>query len=214
METQKAESPFFDTLEQYLYRPFQYADISISYQTEETIPTTTQVVDLEKKNVRPDVEDNSRFLKSVMIIAENPYYEQMKTSPLAKAWDAVVNATSSKPIDTKNRPTIKIDGISYPYTKYIQLNMSDNKLTQPTEWIGLQSVSKDFQKHVANNKSLEERQKGKYNAISDKMYLQLKTAEDVSSFSKNIIKSDEDQGRTITNKQQAKFVIDYIKQQK
>lgn len=213
METQKWDSPFFDVLEQYLYRPFQYADISISYKKEESVPTNMKVVDLEKRPMHPDVDDDSRFLKSVKIIAENPYYEQMKTSPLAKAWDAARNSLNPWEIGRVTRPTINVDGISYPYTKYIELNMSDNKLTQSTKWIWAESISKDFQKHLANNKSLEERKKWKPHAISDKMYVQLKTADDVVSFSKNIIKSDKDAGRTVTNKEQSKFIIDYIKTQ-
>ncbi|MEI6673062.1 MAG: hypothetical protein WCL02_07225 [bacterium] len=46
---------------------------------------------------------------------------------------------------------------------------------------------------------------------NNRLYLELQTPEDIQLFSKTIIKSDKDAGRSITNKERTNFVIDYTK---
>jgi hypothetical protein len=61
MDTKRAESPFFKTLEEVMYRKFQYADLSITYEEEEPLPPTSKVVDLKKEVIQPAVDVGEMF---------------------------------------------------------------------------------------------------------------------------------------------------------
>ncbi|MEI6673061.1 MAG: hypothetical protein WCL02_07220 [bacterium] len=55
------DSPFFDVIEQHMYREFQYADISLSYDEKKDVPIDTPVVDLERENIQPVLGNGEMF---------------------------------------------------------------------------------------------------------------------------------------------------------
>lgn len=188
---QSDKSKYFDVLEQYMYREYQYAQVNVRYQERKKVPKDKQIVELNKIKEKSDLNDGMVTWTSWRIIAENPYFNQ-------KPWIGVYE---------------KENGVLFPlHARYIELQISDNKLTQPTERKPITEETYNFKKnHTITNTELKEWKSGKWVTASKELYLAL-DSKGVDVFSANLIKNDKNAGRGITNKETNKFINEYINQ--
>jgi hypothetical protein len=54
---QSDKSKYFDVLEQYMYREYQYAQVNVRYQERKKVPKDKQIVELNKIKEKSDLND-------------------------------------------------------------------------------------------------------------------------------------------------------------
>lgn len=190
MTDQWSNSKYFDVLEQYMYRDYQYAEAKVTYQGRKEVPTGRQILELQKSKEKPDLNDGMITRKTGQIIAKNPYYE--KQTSLAHKYK-------------------KINGVTFPVSEeYIALQLSDNKLLEPTLRYGISALEYSQKSgHTITNTEYKERKHGKWARTSEELNLNL-DKDGVDLFTITIIKNDEDRWRSITNKEKGKIIEQYI----
>lgn len=185
-----SNSKYFDVLEQYMYREYQYAKVSLVYKKREEVPTGKQVLQIKKAPPALTLNDGLIQRKTGQIIAKNPYYEKTET------WSHEYK---------------KVNGVTFPISEeYMALQISDNALTQPTQRYGISSAEyANKSKHVLSNTQYKEWQHGKWATTSEELHIDL-DSKWVDEFSTNLIKNDKIGGRELTSKETNTFIWQYI----
>ncbi len=194
MKEKKADSKYFDVLEKYMYRLFQYTSAEIVYQERKEIPTNEMVFELEKQKGAPLEKENTLNRTAGAIITRNPYYE----------WNA----------QTKEYKII--NGITYPVnSRYMILQFSDKRgarwMTQRYP-LADNDYSLKIPKSITN-RSMEEWKRGESKQYSQQLTLLLDgKKETIDNFSSSLIWSDVLAGRHVINKEKNDFINNYISQ--